>query len=320
MVKLYVCWLTLVALEAVSGFLHVPPAFKPRTVDVSLKATPMITNKEEDQLLYKKLDTIAHKLKLQVYDVDTGVYGMDSKDPLYGIENIRTGLAVKPSLGIELTEVAHSDLDDRGLVLVSKVLEGGNAAHKSEEGHSIQVGDTIVGVFVGDDYKESTTGLNYDETVATIEEAKKYAADDGIIFLELNRVVKKAKVKVIVEQDKDTRPVEIDALAGDNLRLLLMHHHQKIYDPNTVRLDNPFATGNCGGEGICGTCLVSILGGWESLNKKGPQEQEITTGRPDLWRASCKTIIGADNKEATIRVKLHPQSEIQNELLHPGKK
>jgi hypothetical protein len=64
MLKLYVCLLAFVALEAVSGFLHVPPAFKLRTVDVSLKVTPMITNNEEFQL-YKKLDTIAHKLKLQ---------------------------------------------------------------------------------------------------------------------------------------------------------------------------------------------------------------------------------------------------------------
>jgi hypothetical protein len=49
-----------------------------------------------------------------------------------------TNIAVEPpSLGIELTEVAHSNLDDRGLVLVSKVK--GHAA-----AGPIHVDDTIV--------------------------------------------------------------------------------------------------------------------------------------------------------------------------------
>jgi hypothetical protein len=124
----------------------------------------------------------------------------------------------------------------------------------------IHVGDTIIGVFVGDDFKETTTGLSYADTVDCISRAIKYSIDhhrNGVITLELNRSVKRATVQVIVEDDHG-KTTELEALAGDNLRLLLMHHDTALYAENTPRLDQPHLTGNCGGEGICGTCLVAV--------------------------------------------------------------
>lgn len=287
-------------LSVASAFVILPtfPA-----ASVSLKAT---TEQVDSQL-----EEIAHKLRLNAYDVDTAVYGIESKDPLYGIENIHTKIRMDPdhSLGLELTEVAHSDLDHRGLVLVSKVT--GLALHDTP----IHVGDTIIGVFVGDDFKESTTGRDYDDTVEILGRAKEYALNhDDIITLELNRVVKKAQVKVVVENDDNTETT-LDALAGDNLRLLLMHKHVNLYDETTHRLDQPNVCGNCGGEGICGTCLVSIQEGMEHLNKVGPQESSILTNRPTNWRAACKTVVGADNKpDSTLRIRLHPQTANMEEL------
>jgi hypothetical protein len=263
----------------------------------------------------QRLDEIASKLKLQVYDVDTSVYGIDSKDPLYGIENIHTNIRMDKdgSLGLELTQVAHSDLDHRGLVLVSKI------SSKTLHETPIHVGDTIIGVFAGE-FQESTTGLDYDETVDTISRAKQYAKEHGhdSITLELNRLVKRAAVHVVVEDDNG-KITNLDALAGDNLRLLLMHHNTRLYDENTHRLDQPFQTGNCGGEGICGTCMVAVREGMSHLNKVGPQEESILTGRPRTWRAACKTVVGADNQEGTtLRIRVHPQtSKMEDELLHP---
>lgn len=256
-----------------------------------------------EQELNEKLEFVAHKLKLQCYDPDTSVYGIDSKDFHYGIEAIRVVLPYEPSLGLDLTEVAHGDLDSRGLVLVSGT--SGIAADSN-----IKVGDTIIGVFAGEDFKESTTALNFKETMDTIVSAKLHAQAAGAdtIELELNRLVPKAKVKLVVD-DGSGESSTIDALAGDNLRLVLMHHHLKLYDPKTHRLDQPMVTGDCGGEGICGTCLVAIEEGMKSLNKPGPQEQEIMTGRPKTWRAACKTVLAADNKDAEIKVRLHPQSK-----------
>jgi hypothetical protein len=93
------------------------------------ETTTVATTTESEELL---LDKIAHKLRLQVYDDTTGVYGFESKDPLYGIENIHTTVSMDANgwLGLELTEVAHASAtgtDHRGLVLVSKVQ--GHALH-----------------------------------------------------------------------------------------------------------------------------------------------------------------------------------------------
>lgn len=287
----------------------------------------------------EQLDSIAHKLRLRVFDVDTGVYGLESKDPFYGIENIRTTLRLDEnnSLGLTLTEVAHSDMDHRGLVMVSAL--NGFALETP-----IHVGDTIVGVFVGQDFRESTTGMDYDDTMDVLNRAKLASLDLGVpISLELNRVVKRAQVHVEVEEDHG-KVTTINALAGDNLRLLLLHNHAKLYDGTTPRLDQPHLTSDCGGEGtkvyeshestkqhslltpcstfvqgICGTCLVAVHQGMAHLNKVGPQEQTILMHRPNNWRAACKTVVGADNEEGSVlRIRLHPQS-VESEHLgfHP---
>lgn len=258
------------------------------------------------------LDTVASKLRLQVYDLQSGVYGFESKDPDYGIENVRTFVHISEEndkVGIELTEVAHGvgAGDHRGLVLVSDIMDQTVAKR-----NKIHVGDTIVGVFVGENFKESTTDLDYDDTLEVLDRAKHYAKSVGgtTISLELNRLVKRATVHVAVEDESGKPPVEFDAKAGDNLRSLLMHHHASLYGKGKSaihRLDQPTLTSDCGGEGICGTCLVKINQGMNHLNDIGPQESSMLKGRPESWRASCKTVIGADNEEgSTLRIRLHP--------------
>ena len=253
------------------------------------------------------LDTVAHKLRLQVYDLDSGVYGFESKDPDYGVEVVRTFLHIDDDdkLGLELTEVAHGMGDHRGLVLVSDMLMDQN--HHNQRIHK---GDTIVGVFVGENFKESVTDMDYDDTVDVLNRAKDYAKSIGgsTISVELNRLVKRAKVQVQVE-DESGKVVEMEAKAGDNLRSLLLHHHAALYGNKKAlhRLDQPDLTTDCGGEGICGTCLVKINQGMDHLNKIGPQESSILQERPESWRAACKTVVGADNQDdTTLRIRLHP--------------
>ena len=266
----------------------------------------------------EKLNVIAHKQRLQVYDVDTGVYGLESKDPNFGIETIRTSLHLDDldMLGIELTEVAHGGGGDhRGLVLVS-------AVHGDAKLKPIHVGDTIVGVFCGEHFKESTTGVDYEETIQVLEQAKQHARSLGgsTISVELNRLVLKETVKVVIEHP-DGGISELDAKAGDNLRLFLMHHNlgKTLYAANAHRLDQPNLTGDCGGEGICGTCNVAVLQGMEHLNAIGPQESSILRDKPASWRAACKTVVGADNqKGTTLRIRLNPQITKGTETkLHP---
>lgn len=48
---------------------------------------------------------------------------------------------------------------------------------------------------------------------------------------------------------------------GANLRTALNSQNIKMYDDRTARFDSPFQTGNCGGDGTCGTCVVAVLSG-----------------------------------------------------------
>jgi ferredoxin len=157
-----------------------------------------------------------------------------------------------------------------------------------------------------------------------IDRAKKHALanDIGAIEFELNRVVKRYHVNVEVEDDNGKITLIEDVLAGDNLRLLLLKHKANLYDGSVPRLDQPFLTGDCGGQGICGTCLVHVLKGMDHLNSpSSPQEQSILKGRPSQWRAACKTVIGADNVPGTtLRVRLHPhqyQEPLEDAFLRP---
>ena len=70
----------------------------------------------------------------------------------------------------------------------------------------------------------------------------------------------------------------LEALAGENLRSLLIRKHIMLYNPKTRRFDQPFMMGDCAGEGICGTCLMAVKEGTESLSPKNDLEKLITQG------------------------------------------
>lgn len=48
---------------------------------------------------------------------------------------------------------------------------------------------------------------------------------------------------------------------GTNLRTALNANNLRLYDDRTARFDSPYQTGNCGGEGTCGTCVVAVVQG-----------------------------------------------------------
>lgn len=283
--------------------------------------TTLSSEETEEEVRLMKL---AKTFKLEVWDMDEGIFGLDSKDNRYGIEVVRTELSVDGGMGLVLTEMAGSP-DGRGLVLVSEV--SGNALDASP--HPILVGDCITGVMTSDGDNrdggrhrmfERTVGLNYDGTVEAIGAVKEAVAAAGggdKIVLELNRLVERARVSVEIDDEEGNRIQTIEALAGENLRRLLLRKGIKLYDQDTKRFDMPFATGDCAGEGLCGTCLVAVREGMDLLNDRHPDEDLITRGRPASWRASCRAVVGADNKPGTVKVQVRPQSGYADEL-NPG--
>jgi len=179
------------------------------------------------------------------------------------------------------------------------------------------VGDALVGIRAvdGSSLQRRLTALDYD---ATFEAIREVVASTDRIVVEANRVVKRAAVTVEYAVDGDpTSAGTLSALAGDNLRKLLLREDVKLYDPKTKRYDQPYARGDCAGEGICGTCLVAVEQGAAALSPKDATERLITQRRPLSWRAACRCVVGADNQDAVVRVRLRPQSAFADEL-DPG--
>ena len=111
----------------------------------------------------------------------------------------------------------------------------------------------------------------------------------------------------------------VDSYAGENLRRLLLKREIKLYEGRTKRFGMPFATGDCAGEGICGTCLVAIDKGKELLNPMNDLEKLITKGRPLNWRASCRTIVGENDEPGELSIRTTPQSNF-DDAINPGGK
>ena len=332
-------WVVSLAISGTRGFSLVdetiplwPQVFQHATTRYSTKSPRSLTwvqsnsknDMDTERELEERLDFIAHRLRLQVFDLDEGIYGFHSQDPDYGLEVVQTDIPLQEGegLGLVLTELAGS-ADGRGLVLISDV--SGNAARASSP---IHVGDVITGVRTATgSFKARTTGLNYDGTVEAIGEAKETLFEEtttkgkgGVLSFQMNRLVKRANITVHVQDEKgDT--VTIPARAGENLRRLLLRKEIQLYDRRTKRFDMPFATGDCAGEGLCGTCLVAVQSStWDDfLNPKDDLEQLITKGRPLSWRASCRTTVGANNQDGTLRIQLKPQSQYSDEI-NPGVK
>mmetsp|Transcript_15527 Transcript_15527/g.62515 ORF Transcript_15527/g.62515 Transcript_15527/m.62515 type:complete len:216 (-) Transcript_15527:257-904(-) len=166
--------------------------------------------------------------------------------------------------------------------------------------------------------------LDYDATMEAIGEVLAHSPGHKVV-LEANRLVRRFLVqrrvssllcaaqvkrhKVAVEYyEPGGERGTIAALAGDNLRKLLLREDVKLYDPRTKRVDQPFTEGDCAGEGICGTCLVAVEAGAETLSAMDATEKVITKGRPATWRAACRCIVGAENQDARLKIRLRPQS------------
>jgi len=272
-------------------------------VPTSARTKTVLASSVEDVL-----QSVSSGLKLEVFDLDEGAYGLAATRRECGIEVVNAKVATSPALGLELTEMARGG-DGRGLVLVSGVSGNAQAA-------GLRVGDALT-FARGGAVERRLTALDYDLTVSALREC--VSASD-VVTVEANRLVERAPVRVEYELPAPaTGSGVVEALAGENLRKLLLRSGLTLYDPKTKRFDQPYATGDCAGEGICGTCLVKVVDGASSLSPRDPTEELITRGRPRSWRAACRCVVGADNTPATLKIALKPQSAFDDEL-NPGVK
>ncbi|CAM9230721.1 unnamed protein product [Discosporangium mesarthrocarpum] len=244
------------------------------------------------------------RLKMEVQGLDDGVVGLESRDAEYGVEVIKVRLPREPTLGMELVEVARGT-DGRGLVLVGGLSPGGNA----EASGKIEVGDTLSWVGVEPNRMTRVEALDWDNTIGALGS---YTGESEITLVS-KRLVKRETLDVVFELPDGDSTMQI--LAGSNLRGEMIRAGIPVYDPSTKRYDQPYATGNCGGEGICGTCFVEIKDGVGLLSPADEEERLLMSkgNLPARWRLSCKTIVGMDNTPGVVRLKAVPQGEYRDE-------
>ncbi|KAF3447208.1 hypothetical protein FNV43_RR12388 [Rhamnella rubrinervis] len=66
---------------------------------------------------------------------------------------------------------------------------------------------------------------------------------------------------------------------------------------------------NCGGRGICGTCICEIEDGMDLLSEKSDKEKRILKDKPESWRLACQTRVGNKENSGKVVVQRIPQSK-----------
>lgn len=217
-------------------------------------------------------------------------------------------------LGIILEEIAGGRDDGLGITIVGGIVEGGSA-----DGCGIVEGDSITSIAIkkrssatGDDglqefdelVSASTECLGYDATVDAIIGLPPVESDSEFFVLTLKRLRRHPRIKVTVESPSEPETT-IELFAGENLRRALLTRGVKLNDPFARRFDSG-GTGNCGAEGTCATCAVSVIKGAHLLNDAGTQEEQIFRNKP-RWRMGCKAIVGYGFQEGDMTIRVNPK-------------
>jgi hypothetical protein len=210
--------------------------------------------------------------------------GIETTDKAYKIKVLDFEIDRKKggSLGLELIEGAN------GIVFVGAVKPNSPGAS------FFSVGDSIIsfeGYSQSDDKstrKASLEGLGLDDTIDCLSEFGAFAYNR----VKVKRLVKRAEIVVQIYGPSDEYVMNVTALSGYgvNLRTALNSYSIKLYDERTARFDSPYQTGNCGGEGTCGTCIVAVTQGASLLNERVRVEDAglSNQGAPPSWRWSCR--------------------------------
>jgi hypothetical protein len=245
---------------------------------------------------------------------EAGVYLDCRSQKDYYVDTVKKTFSRSPDsgLGILLLELQSREEDGVGIVIVEGLVEGGSA---SDSG--LIPGDSIVQIDVvqadGSTARVQTECLNFDKTVEAIQSLPTPVADDREVKSEqtvvatAKRIRRRPKVKVTFQYPPSQQEADLtlELFAGENLRRSMLVRGIKLNDPLARRFDSG-GTGDCGAEGTCATCSVSIVRGSELLSPMGPTETQILARNP-RWRMACRTFVGYGMQEGELTVRVNPR-------------
>lgn len=96
-----------------------------------------------------------------------------------------------------------------------------------------------------------------------------------------------ASSKVTIKVLQKDRCTVVEVEKDENLRKALLAAKVDIYTLGGKMR-------NCGGGGSCGTCIVAVEDGFNSMNGRSAKEEVLLEGKPANFRLACRTMIHGD--------------------------
>lgn len=260
------------------------------------------------------LSRISNSWKLMKYG-QNGLMTLECADPKLSESTVSVGLSRVGGLGLDLVELSVIDKSKYGLVVISDIVPNSNADKTGQ----FQIGDALVTISTPMPKGTTSTtpemtarleGLNFDATIAEISKFSEYTE----IVLTVRRLTVRKTITVQLYDPKGANTgLNFTVLSGYNgvLRTALLNNDIKLYDDRTARFDSPYQSGDCGGEGTCGTCVVAVLSGAELLGPRKKQEDMALKQQlqPPNYRWACRLKIGpSPDQGGIVKIKLRPQT------------
>lgn len=214
----------------------------------------------------------------------------------------------RQGLGIELLEIAGGRGDGLGITIVDGLVPGG-----ASDGKGLLPGDSIVKIAVHrtgepDEITAiATECMDWDATVAAIGSLPPAETLTEYLIVTVKRLRRKPKVTVRFQYppSQEEEDTTIELFSGENLRRAMLVRGIKLNDPLSRRFDSG-GSGDCGAEGTCATCSVSVMEGMDLLNEPGLTERQMLETNP-RWRMACRAIVGDGMKEGSMTVRVSPR-------------
>lgn len=280
------------------------------------------------------MNDIANKWKILKYGAASSKpdLSLEVTDRAYYERSIAIDVSREGGLGLDLIEAYANEDGVSGLVMINDIFEGSNAANPLNvriagpiEVTGFQSGDIIgsidgltakPGTITEQDLKNgedalsvNVEGLNFDRLLDVLASFEEYST----IRLRVKRLFVRNVVNIEVVTADNEPVTNLKVLSGyrTNLRTVLQANNIDMYYQATARFDSPYQTGNCGGDGTCGTCIITLVKGEELTNERARVEDKALKKQyaPPNYRWACRMLVGQhEDMKGDMKIKLKPQS------------